>query len=234
MSTRERPVAQSPSGLAEELFGSASAELLAEPKYAAILGGRISDGMSLEDAVFAIVFDYGLDRAPVAEEFFQVLHRDLSARSQRWLSEGLQRAASSTDLVQSVLKDFWGREGEFEFRGRKQFLAYLEKGIVWKASANRARAGQSRRVSAGSDLEGLEGLIQEHDESSPLSVLITEEQREELHRRLHELSEEDEVLIRHFLQGRSYPEIAVLRGKSPSAVKSALRRAIERLRKGGH
>ena len=204
-------------------LGPSSAALLAKPQYQSILLSRIARMQSLEDAVFAVVFEFGRNDQEISNEFFGSFLAILYAKGRRLAKGGVDNFIGSQDLVQSVIGDLLA--GDFQFQGRAQLLAYLDRGMRWKASAARdSAAARSHRDVDPLELDTQPTTKQEHP-PGPLTEMAFEEERELLALGMQRLEPHERELLQLHLAYKSLAEIAEATGRSLEATRSALARA---------
>ena len=149
-------------------------------------------------------------------------HVPLLSRWARGRLPGWARDVADThDLVQeTVLQTFKNMRG-FEPRGKGALGAYLRQALL-----NRVR-NEIRRVSRRPAIERLDERAPAH-ESSPLQLVIRQEQRERYEAALSRLKDSDrELIVARLELGMTYEEMAEALGKpSWNAARMAVVRAL--------
>ena len=208
-------------------LGPRSAALLSRPQYQALLRSRLAGAPSLEDAVYGLVFEYGREDQEVSNEFFGSFLATLHAKGRRLVRGGLERYLGSQDLVQSVLGDLFAKP--FKFSSRAEFLAYLDQGMRWKASAARGSAASERQLDVDAEECATVKQNSEVPPAGPLTRLEDEEERELLALGMTRLEPPAQELLQRWLRGESIAQIAEATGRSVEATKSALARARKKI-----
>jgi RNA polymerase sigma factor (sigma-70 family) len=203
-------------------LGPSSARLISEPGYLSLLLSRAERMNSLEDAVFSIVFEFGLNDQEISNEFFGSFLAVLHAKGRRLLAGNLERILGSQDLVQSVIGDLLAKP--IEFQGRAQFLSYLDQGMRWKASSARGSARADRQLDYDPIELDTSPPNQDIEQPGLLSNLESEEDRERLLLGMLRLPESERELMRLYLEGLGAAEIAERTGRTLEATRSALAR----------
>jgi len=215
---------------ATERLGPASAGLLADPRVQTLLLSRLRAGADLEDAVLAEVHRAAVADRRVADEFVAYFLTDLMRLGKSALGGRLRSFLDTGDLVHSVVGDLWPALSQVRFETRGRFLSYLSKRMRWKAvDSERRERSQQRRREGRAQGRGEEPPGEEAP-PSPLTQLVSDEERDRLTLILLRMADRDRELLTLYLRGESIDAIARELDLSRDAAYKALYRAIGRAR----
>lgn len=149
------------------------------------------------------------------------------------LGRALRSREDSVDLVQSVLGDVLGDLDRFEYRGPGSFRQWLMRRADNKIRA-RGRFWSRLKRAGGFDSGPYPELIDDVRESAsfltPSRNATTREELEALERAFATLSDVDrQVILLSKLGGLSHEALAEELGRTPSATRSLLSRALAKL-----
>ena len=146
------------------------------------------------------------------------------------LGERLRARETSMDLVQSICGDVLGDLGAFEYQGPESFRRWLFRCAENKLR-NRARFWSRERRELAREVEPSEALSPElRILSTPSRDAMAREELQRLEAALQRLPEDHrEVILLARVVGLSHDEIAVELGRTPSATRTLLSRALARL-----
>lgn len=144
----------------------------------------------------------------------------------------LRARESCSDLVQSVCREVIAQREEFDYRGPEAFRAWLFRWALHKIKdrakyyrAQRRAAGRERALQDGGELGALYASL-----GTPSAAAIAHEHAELLERAFDNLADEDrQVIALCRIAGMSREEAAEVMGKSVTAVRTHLSRALVRL-----
>ncbi|KAA3609057.1 MAG: sigma-70 family RNA polymerase sigma factor [Planctomycetota bacterium] len=211
-------------------LGSASEKALREPAVQAMVLYRLRRGAKLEDAVLAGMHKVALQNNEVADEFLSYFLVDLYRQAQRSLRPWLKRYLDTGDLVHSVLGDMWPDWNEVQFESEGRFRHYLANRLQWKASdkSRRLRASMRREDRRQS---GPPEDYQTAAGHSPPSLIVNQEELEQMALILARLRPKEQALLRRQMKGESLQSISEALNMSPEATRKALQRGVLRAQK---
>ncbi len=191
---------------------------------------RRRTGMSIADAVLALVHSRLATDPHLADEFLGFFLSDLARLGHGALGPGLRRFLDSGDLVQSVLGDLWPELAAVKFESRDSFLALLAARLRWKAAdgARQLRAGKRRedlRIAADASL-------MPDQQPGPATELVAAEEWQQTALALARLPKRERKLVRAHLQGLSWTEVAAAHELKPESARKAVQRALAKMRSG--
>ncbi|MHB1118899.1 MAG: RNA polymerase sigma factor [Bellilinea sp.] len=158
-----------------------------------------------------------LDRQP---EGFSQLYERYAVRIFRYLSSRLSDRTEAEDLTAQVFLDAYQRLAEY--KPRNQFASWLF------TIASRRAADYYRRTRQN---EKFDEDVNFTNYSDPLSKVMTSETIDELSDMIQKQSlDEREMLRLRFAAELSFAEIGRVTGRTPAAVKMALRRCLNRMK----
>jgi len=143
------------------------------------------------------------------------------------MGPGLRRREASVDVVQSVCREVLEERDRFEFRGEGPFLSWLLTAAMNKLRERARFFGREKRdvrreaeLPSGALYEGL----------SPSREVMGQEEVERLEAALAELPEDyREIVVLARIVGMPHSDIAEHLGRTVSAVRNVLGRAITKL-----
>ena len=153
----------------------------------------------------------------------QPLYQRTSAKLYGICLRLLGNPEDAQDVLQSVFLTVWQKAGAFD--------STKASPITWLAAMTRNRAIDRLRQSRGKfeDMDAAADIADDHP--SALEVIEDAEDRERLLRCLGELEERPRTMIRAaFLDGATYPQLALREGVPLATMKSWIRRGLLRLR----
>lgn len=173
-----------------------------------------------------------------------IAHRpELIRFVERNASFRLLRYETAEDLVQGIHYAALKAGENFEYRGEKEFYAWIYQ-IARRQLYDRTAHWYALKRNAGSVLriaqqetgafESRAGVDPAADATSPSSYVGRKEQVVLVTRAMHSLLERDRNIVQWSSEGRSIQEIADELGISYDACQQARLRALERLRKAYH
>jgi RNA polymerase sigma factor (sigma-70 family) len=144
------------------------------------------------------------------------------------MDQQLRKVLDSTDIVQSVVTNFWLRliAGEFDFTNEASVLGLLMTIAKGKLIDNWRAFHATDKRDLKKEIEGLDMHAIGTGDSTP-SMLFAEK---ELVGRLYEMmSEEEQVIFKLRIAGSTWADIGKELDKSADAVRKQYERAIERI-----
>ena len=141
----------------------------------------------------------------------------------------LRSTIDTTDILQSVLMDFFARVklGQYEFDSPRDLVRLLMTMARHKLLNHARHARIEKRTAPVGMGETGQWLGQVPDRAESPSAAIVGEELIEMAR--HLLTEEERVIAEHRRAGRDWNEIANLTGDTPEAARKRLARAIDRV-----
>ena len=130
----------------------------------------------------------------------------------------LRKEYSLEDCMQEVMISLWRSYGSFEGRSS-------EKTWVWRVATN-TMLMLRRKIERTLATETLNGVDENSDETDP-----RDEKLGQLNQLIDTLPEKNATIVRAFLDGFSYKEIAEMTGNSVGAVAMRIARSKRRLKK---
>ena len=153
----------------------------------------------------------------------QPLYQRTSAKLYGICLRLLGNPEDAQDVLQTVFLTAWQKAGAFD--------STKASPITWLAAMTRNRAIDRLRQSRGKfeDMDAAADIADDHP--SALEVIEDAEDRDRLLRCLGELEERPRTMIRAaFLDGATYPQLALREGVPLATMKSWIRRGLLRLR----
>lgn len=215
-----------------EKLGLQSAQLLKEPEKIAEVFLYVEDGLHWEDAAMKVVFEEAIIDRKIADEFLTYFQHDLYLYAKSLLNSSIRKLVESSDLVQSILGDFWADPSRLEFRGRSQFKTLLQQRLKWKV-IDKSRWMKSKGRREDLQVSGNEHSIEhcQNTEPSPESLAGEMESKMLITLAFASLPKRDAKILRLWLEKESVKEIARSLEMTEPAVRSAIVRAIGKLAK---
>jgi RNA polymerase sigma factor (sigma-70 family) len=202
-------------------LGPASADRLGRLSDDAWARAR-ADFDGIEDFVLGALYPCLIDSDELRREFFGYLWGQADFAGFMRPFRILGRYLETGDVLASSFGDMMELVENLEFRGKKAYFSMARQRLIWKAHQGIRRTGREAEQDSSGELVDERSVSLNQVESMELRAAV-------LHA-VHQLSERDRTVVRHYLEGRPIKAIAQSVGLSEGGASKALQRALGRLR----